>query len=62
MRVLLEETMRQEESAMIDLYEFIDELSKDEGPLFQIDLATGRIFRRGKGRHDWEIHEEARQP
>jgi hypothetical protein len=49
--------MRQEDG-MESLYEFIDELSKDEGPLFQIDLATGRIFRRGKGRHEWEIHEE----
>ena len=40
------------------LTDFLDELNQDASPKFQFDY-TGRIWKRGKHRHEWEIHKEA---
>lgn len=53
--------MRKKDMAMDDLDDFLRELSEKAEPMFQIDLATGRVFRRGQHRQEWAVYEEAKK-
>lgn len=44
---------------MDEILDYIKELSRDAGPMFQIDPATGRVYRRE--REIWDVYEEAKK-